>query len=272
MLGIYGRAKKMTHKIGNPVEYSLVLGEHHYPINEFIGSDFSLQFTGNIHCVACNRQISKAYQQGFCFPCTQRLAQCDLCILKPHLCHFDAGTCREPQWGDKHCNTAHIVYLANTSGLKIGVTRASQIPTRWIDQGAHQALPIFKVKRRLQAGLIEELIATKINDRTNWRNMLKGLAPTLDLAAERDLIFSEFAGKIQAIAQRFNFGDIEFLTNEEVVDLKYPVHTYPQKINSLNLAKTPLITNKLLGIKGQYLIFEHGVLNIRNYTGYELAI
>ncbi|NBP93900.1 MAG: DUF2797 domain-containing protein [Gammaproteobacteria bacterium] len=141
---------------------------------------------GTISCIACGRNTNKSFNQGHCYPCFKRLASCDQCILKPELCHFHEGTCREPEWGKAQCFGPHVVYLANSSGLKVGITRASQIPTRWIDQGASQALPIFEVADRRTAGLIEAQMRSFVSDRTDWRKMLKGAPPPLCLKTERN--------------------------------------------------------------------------------------
>lgn len=278
MTNCKGQLRKMSVLETNPIEYYFYLVgddlERIEPIlvNKYLGKELTLRYTGNIECVGCKRNIKKTYQQGYCFPCTQKLAACDMCILKPQLCHFTAGTCREPEWGVQNCNIAHIVYLANSSGLKVGLTRETQIPTRWIDQGAVQALPILRVKTRQQAGLIEVEIARLISDRTDWRKMLRGAGEPINLKAKRDYVFGELAAKIQQIAGNFKFGDIEFLTSEDVREFNYPVLEYPEKISTLDFDKTPVISGTLQGIKGQYLIFEHGVINMRKYTGYELVI
>jgi hypothetical protein len=182
------------------------------------------------------------------------------------------GTCREPEWGQKSCFIPHIVYLANSSGLKVGVTRETQLPTRWIDQGAIQALPILRVQSRHQAGVLEVAIAKLVADKTDWRKMLRGSNDKIDMLAKRDEIFAEVAITIQEIAGKFKFGDIEILTAEPVQEFNYPVLQYPEKITSIDLDKTPQINCKLQGVKGQYLLFDSGVINLRKYTGYEIGI
>lgn len=280
-MNFIGNLRKMAVSLANPVAYKLVLHDPttasseeinamEIPLNEYLGKEIQLRYTGKINCIVCGRSIKKSYQQGYCFPCTQKLAQCDFCILQPVHCHYHLGTCREPSWGEQHCMQPHIVYLANTSGIKVGITRESQVPIRWIDQGAIQALPIMQVKSRYQSGLVEEAFSKLIGDKTNWRQMLQKDIPLVDLAAERDRLLPEVAGAIQKIATRFNFGDIEILTNAQPQAIEYPVLKYPAKITSLNFLKQPLITSTLHGIKGQYLIFAAGVINIRSYSGYEI--
>ena len=256
---VVGLVKKLKIVDGTPLEYFFQLGEELLPLNPLIGSEVRLRFTGNIWCVACARKIVKSYQQGYCFPCTQKLAQCDLCIVKPERCHFAQGTCRQPAWGELHCNITHIVYLANTSGIKVGITKASNMPSRWFDQGAVQALPIFSIPSRHQSGLIEVEIAKNIADKTNWRNMLKAV-PALDLLAARAQIFAQ---------QHFTGATPLDLPSKEII---YPGSVYPTKITSLNFTKTNPLGGILQALKGQYMLFDTGVINIRSLTGCEIEI
>ena len=164
--------------------------------------------------------------------------------------------------------TSHYVYLANTSGLKVGITR--QRPTRWIDQGATQALAIFKVNTRLQSGLVEIALAQFIADKTNWRAMLKGIPEPIDLLSKAEELKPKIAASLADIRLKFGEDSVESL-NESVVNIKYPVLEYLPKISSLNLDKSPIISGVLLGIKGQYLIFDTGVINMRKYTSYHIS-
>lgn len=254
------------------VQYSFRLGEAQVAVNPLIGKTLRLEYLGAIHCSHCGKRTKTSYSQGYCYPCMSKLAQCDLCIMAPERCHYDAGTCREPSWGEQFCMTDHVVYLANSSGVKVGITRATQLPTRWLDQGASQALPIMRVATRQQSGLVEDVLRSQVPDRTNWRALLKGDADVLDLVAIREQIFEACAEGIHALQQRFGVQAIQPLNDAEVVQMRYPVEAYPSKIVSFNLDKTPIVEGTLLGIKGQYLIFDTGVINIRKYTAYQLAV
>jgi hypothetical protein len=267
-----GQLEKMTTELADPVRYHLVLGEQKILLNDYIGKAIRLQHTGKITCVHCQRQIKKTYNQGYCYPCFIALAQCDSCIMKPENCHYHEGTCREPDWGDAFCFQPHIVYLANSSGIKVGITRQTQVPTRWMDQGAVQALPIFKVASRYISGLLEIAIAKHVSDKTNWQQMLKSQATPIDLLAQRDNLVALCAPEIDAISQRFGETAIELLDTANMVTINYPIEQYPAKIKSLCLIKTPEIAGVLQGIKGQYLLLDTGVINIRKYTGYEVAL
>lgn len=176
----------MQARLASPVQYSLPVGEQLVDLNSLLGKKIQLQYLGSILCNHCGRSTKKSFNQGYCYPCFQKLAQCDSCIMSPEKCHFAAGTCREPDWAQKHCFVDHVVYLSNTSGPKVGITRASQIPVRWIDQGAIQALPLMSVRSRLQSGLLEVLFKQHVADKTSWQAMLKGGVAAQDLPALRD--------------------------------------------------------------------------------------
>ncbi len=256
---------------GEPAHYTLRAGEQRLALNECLGRPLTLAWSGAIACTHCGRATKKSFAQGYCYPCFKRLAQCDTCIVKPETCHFFAGTCREPEWAERHCFQPHIVYLANASGLKVGITRGTQVPTRWLDQGAVQALPIMAVETRQQSGFVEMLFKEEVSDRTNWRAMLKGDTAVLDLPAERDRLLVRLEGGLANLRERFGADAIRAL-NEAPVTLEYPVLEHPTKVVSHNLDKTPEVSGILLGLKGQYLILDSGVINLRKYTGYEVKV
>ncbi|MFL2855160.1 MAG: DUF2797 domain-containing protein [Pseudohongiellaceae bacterium] len=267
-----GILRKMKSRLEQPVSYKIPLGDNEVPLNPLIAKKIKLEYSGNIFCVSCGRKSNKSFNQGYCYPCFQKLAQCDSCIIHPEKCHFDQGTCREPVWGEKYCMQDHIVYLANSSGLKIGITRATQIPTRWIDQGATQALAIIRVRTRLQSGILEIMFKEHVADKTNWREMLKGDAEPLDMLAKSKLLLAKCESEIKELEERFGFFAISVLNGIEPLEINYPVEIYPEKIASFNFDKDPKIEAKLLGIKGQYLIFESGVINLRRFSGYEIKL
>jgi len=267
-----GALRKMTAQLDaqGKVSYQLPIGEQLLPLNELIGKELSLSYHQHISCSYCGKKTNKSFSQGYCFPCMRKLAQCDMCIMKPETCHFEQGTCREPKWGETNCFIPHYVYLANTSGLKVGITRHTQIPTRWIDQGATQALPIFKVNTRLQSGLVEIALAEFIADKTNWRTMLKGNAEPIDLANKAKSLVPMIDEKLDDIRLKYGEDAVELLT-EDVVDLSFPVQQFPTKITSFNFDKNPEVSGVLMGIKGQYLLFDNGVINIRKFSSYHVS-
>jgi len=269
---ISGNLAKMAAELTDPVSYQLPVGVVMVPVNPHIGSCLTLRFDGRINCVACGRLIKKSFQQGYCFPCVRKLAACDICIVQPEKCHYAAGTCREPSWGEKHCLRDHYVYLANTSGVKVGITRLSQVPTRWIDQGAVQALPLYRVKERLVSGLLEVRLKKELSDRTDWRRLLRGDPSRVDLPALAVMLHEGLAAEIAGLQARFGADAVVFMNDAVPMDIVYPVSRYPEKIRAYNLDKTPEISDVLLGIKGQYLIFADGVLNVRKYGGYYVEL
>lgn len=263
-----GTLSKMETSSDEKVSYELVLGsgsqEVRFDITSLVGKELKLSYSGKIFCSNCGKQTKKSYAEGVCYPCTMKLASCDLCILKPETCHYDKGTCREPKWGEENCFKPHIIYLANSSGLKVGITRKTNVPYRWMDQGASEALPIMEVENRFISGQIEVLFKKHIADKTDWRKMLKGEPESIDLVEWKERLI----GELQEDLQYFEFD----LLDSPVVKFKYPVLQYPEKVSSFNLDKTPEIQGRLIGIKGQYLMFDTGVLNVRTHSGYEITL
>lgn len=254
----------METTFGPTVSYHLTLGELHFDLTTMLGKHVRLTYSGKIICSNCGKKTKKSYAEGVCYPCTMKLASCDLCILKPETCHYDRGTCREPEWGLENCFKPHTVYLANSSGLKVGITRNTNVPYRWMDQGASEALPILEVSNRFVSGKVEMLFKKHIADKTDWRKMLKGEPESLNLKEWRDKLLLILSEELKAFEVK--------VLDQEVVKFRYPVQKYPEKIVSFNLDKTPEISGQLIGIKGQYLIFDTGVLNIRSHAGYEITL
>lgn len=274
MLGIMeGNIDKMrTELIDGKAHYYFVQSDKETYLNPHIGKSIRLSFANEINCSSCGKLTKKSYGGGYCYPCTLKLAECDMCILKPEQCHFHLGTCREPKWGEEHCMIDHFVYLANSSGLKVGITRYTQIPTRFIDQGAVEALPIIRVKTRYHSGLVEKLLSSELKDKTDWRKMLKGEKVDLSLEEMRDEVFENFASDLDALENKYSGLSLEFLERESIINIDYPVLKYPEKVASMSFDKTSVIEGRLEGIKGQYLIFDKGVINIRNHTGYKVKL
>jgi Protein of unknown function (DUF2797) len=267
-----GPVRKMKTRLAEQVQYTALLGGDQVELNQYLGRKLRLEFSGSINCIHCGRKTAKSFNQGYCYPCFKRLAQCDSCIVSPEKCHYAAGTCREPEWGEQHCMIDHIVYLANTSGLKVGITRGSQVPTRWMDQGATQALPIFRVDTRMHSGMVEMVFKRHMADKTNWQAMLRGDAQPCDLEQARLQLLATCADEIAALQQQFGLQAISVLEAQQQTLIRYPVLEYPAKVTSFNLDKSPCAGGTLLGIKGQYLIFDAGVINMRKYGGYELSL
>lgn len=259
------------------VEYTFILDKSKVELPFELGETIQIEWTGRVQCISCGATTPKSYAQGHCFKCFKTKADCDLCIMKPETCHHHLGTCRDESFAQRVCFQPHIIYLANSSALKVGITRISQIPTRWLDQGAIQALPIMTVGSRRLSGKLEVMFGEQVADKTNWRALLKGESELIDLISIRDQLLNTFSDKIQIIRDEFSQNldlneSIRILENERAKRFIYPVNEYPIKIKSHNLDKTPLVQGVLMGIKGQYLLLDTGVINMRKYTGYEIIL
>ena len=265
-----GTLSKMATQLAEPVQYSLCLGEERIHLNPHLGSRIKLRHTGTILCQSCGRRTKRSFSQGFCYPCFKKLAACDLCVISPDRCHYHQGTCREPAWGEDFCMQPHLVYLANSSGIKVGITRPDQVPNRWIDQGAIQALQVMRVSTRHQSGLVEVIFKQEVSDRTQWQAMLKSAGSRLDLFSIRDELFAKLDPQLEDLQKQYGIQAIQKDLDAGAVDIEYPLQQYPTKVVSLSFDKHSTIEGVLLGIKGQYLVFDTGVINLRKFTSYEV--
>ncbi|MCX6258517.1 MAG: DUF2797 domain-containing protein [Bacteroidia bacterium] len=249
---------KVNHE--SVVQYILALGDQEIHMNDLLGKKVVIRYLHQINCIACGRLTSKSFAQGYCYPCFISSPETEECVLRPELCRAHLGIARDMEWSEKHCLQEHIVYLALSSDVKVGVTRKSQVPIRWIDQGAWKAIRLAATENRYQAGLIEVALKQHMTDKTNWQHMLKNV-----LAAGTDLL-TEKEKAIRHIPPELN----RFISNDdEITEIHYPVLEYPQKVKSFSLDDTSEFSGLLTGIKGQYLIFSNGqVINIRKHGGY----
>jgi len=257
-----GVLTKMQTEIGNPIQYYLVFENSFLNVNQLIGKETEIVFQG-FQCLNCGLK-KKIFRQGYCYDCFMSSASVGDWIMRPELstAHLDIED-RDLAYEKKVQLQPHIVYLALSSEVKVGVTRNTQVPTRWIDQGAVQAVPIVEVPNRYLAGITEVALKNHFADKTAWQKMLKNDVPQVDLLAER-LKAEQW---LPTEAKPF------FMPKVELLDLHYPVLEYPKKVKSLNLDKTPFFTGKVSGIKGQYLLFEDGtVFNVRSNEGYVVRI
>lgn len=269
-----GNIRKLRTQLQDQVQYSLPLGDTEIAINPLIGQRLAFEFAGQINCVHCKRLTKKSFNQGYCYPCFTKLAECDSCIMSPEKCHYHLGTCRDNAWAETHCMIDHIVYLANSTGPKVGITRASQIPTRWMDQGAIQAIPMIRTKSRYLSGLVEVVFKQFVADKTKWQAMLKNHVEPLDLQQEKERLLLLAMDAIKALQAEHGADAIVILDTEveDTESIEYPVLQYPEKVTAFNLDKTAYIEGVLQGIKGQYLIFDTGVINIRKFSGYLVSL
>jgi hypothetical protein len=247
-----------------PVKYSLNTEQGEIFLNDFLGLDLELKYTGEIFCIKCGKKISKSFGQGYCYPCFITAPETEECVLRPELCKAHLGIARDMEFAKEHCLHDHFVYLASSAEIKVGVTRSSQIPTRWIDQGASSAVKIARTPNRYYAGLIEAELKKFLPDKTNWRAML----------TNKIEINPDFKKVFQLVQSVVPDNLKEYLLTELVLnEIEYPVIRYPEKVNSVDLEKQNTLMGRLIGIKGQYLIFgSNNVINLRKFSGYRINI
>ena len=258
-----GNLRKMRTQLEDVVRYTLMLDDTPIDMNAKIGQTIKLSFDGQINCIACDRLTKKSFGQGFCFPCFRDAPEASECIIRPELCRAHEGEARDMAWAEKYCLTEQIVYLARSSAIKVGLTRVSQMPTRWIDQGATDAIVFARVPNRYTAGLVEVAMKAHLTDRTNWQRMLKNEVIDADLVAKKASLTDALDPDLRQYID----------TDDTVCSIDYPVDRYPEKVKSVGFDKQAEIEGCLAGIKGQYLIFDDNrVLNIRKHNGYRITV
>ena len=258
-----GVLTKMQTEFSNPIQYYLVFENSFLNLNQILDKTLEITFEG-YQCLECHKK-KKIFRQGFCYDCFMSSASAGDWIMKPELstAHLDIED-RDLDYEKRAQLQPHIVYLALSSEVKVGVTRKTQVPTRWIDQGAVEAIPIVEVPNRYLAGITEVALKNHYADKTNWQKMLKNEYNPVDLVAERLKLEYLIPKEVQ---------EYFYSTQAHLYELQFPVLSYPSKVTSLNLDKTPNFTGKLKGVKGQYLLFEDGtVFNIRTFEGYVVTI
>jgi hypothetical protein len=259
-----GNIRKMEALPEKVVQYFLVLGNEKIFMNALIGKPIDMEYLGQIHCVRCGRETKKSFAQGYCYPCFTSAPETEECVLRPELCRAHEGVARDMEYAKENCLSEQVVYLSFTSGMKVGVTRSSQVPARWIDQGAIRALELARTPNRYTAGLIEVALKKYIADKTNWRKMLSDSDPgKADLVKEKSRLSSLLPPELAS-----------YITREDhLTELVYPVVKYPEKILSLNFDTDPSVSGILTGIKGQYLLFDQNrVINLRKFGGYRIRL
>ncbi len=257
-----GVLTKMQTQFGSPIEYYLVFKEDFVQLNTLIGKEIQIEMTG-YECLQCH-EPKEIFRQGFCKNCFFDSAQAGDWIMKPELSKAHLGIeDRDLAYEQKVQLQPHIVYLANSSHLKVGVTRKSQVPTRWIDQGAHEAIEILEVPNRYLAGIAEVALKEHVSDKTNWRKMLTNETKDEDLAQMRNQLKAYIPGEALPY----------YLDQSQETQLAFPVLQYPDKVNSVGLKKTPSFKGTLVGIKGQYLLFkDQRVFNVRSHEGFVVRL
>ena len=262
----------MKTQLADHVIYHLPIEKELISLNELIGKNISLRYENEIYCTSCDKKINKSFQ-GFCYTCFVSVPEAADCNLRPELCLAHEGKGRNTEWEKAHHMQEHFVYLALSNSVKVGVTRSTQVPTRWIDQGASSVIRLAKVPYRYLAGVIEVEMKKYFTDKTNWQKML-----TLSLASlhrEGEIGTSEFIVAEKRRARNFFSAELLKYYSEDdlITTLNYPVLKYPEKVKSIDFEKQNVFVGKLIGIKGQYLMFEdNSVVNVRKYEGYVVCV
>ncbi|WP_026474349.1 DUF2797 domain-containing protein [Alkaliflexus imshenetskii] len=263
---VTGNLLKMLGELSanNRVHYYLELEGITVAVNDLVGQEVSLLFMDTINCISCGKVTKKSFAQGFCFSCMQTAPEADDCVLRPALCKAHLGVSRNMEWARGHCLQSHYVYLANTGDVKVGVTRESQVPVRWIDQGATSAVKLCKTPNRHMAGLIEQYLSRHFTDKTSWKKMVtNNVDETLNLIDFRERAISLLTPEMRAFV----------CEDAAVTSLLYPVDRYPTSPVSLSFDAQKEISGRLSGVKGQYILFDDDrVLNIRRHTGYLITL
>lgn len=250
---------KMKVVNSNPVEYYFLINDSWVSMNQFIGKKMSFVWSGNVFC-SCGKKMKKFYRQNFCYECFWSAPEASPSIFKPELCQAHLGIEeRDLEWEKKFQLQPHVVYLSISSGVKVGVTRKNSIETRWIDQGAIEGIVLAETPNRYLAGKMEVYLKQYFADKTSWMKMLKGEVNKVDLIKKKQEIMNLISDDFKSyIVKKDNLQKIEF-----------PIEIHPKKVKSISLDKQNIIEEKLVGIKGQYLIFESDyVFNVRRHTGF----
>ncbi len=259
-MDITGNLQKMHTELHENVIYNLNLGGVSISMNDLIGRRVKIEYLQQINCIRCGQITKTSFAQGYCYPCFISAPETEDCVLRPELCTAHNGIARDMAYAKGHCLIDHFVYLAESGGLKVGVTRHTQVPVRWIDQGAKRAIRVARTPNRYLAGSIEVALKNHFRDKTNWRHMLTNKNND-DIS-----LVEEKARALEVLHPDFHKYACE---DDEVISIDYPVSLYPLKVKSINFDKITEISEQLAGIRGQYLIFTGGsVLNIRKHGGY----
>lgn len=257
-----GVLTKMRSELTETVEYYLIFESDFIHMNQLLDKKISINFL-KFQCLYCRLQ-KKVFAQGYCYNCFTSLPQAGVWIRSPELSKAHLGEeDRDLEFEKESQLQPHVVYLANSSDIKVGVTRKTQIPTRWIDQGAHEAIEIVEAPNRYLAGITEVALKGHVSDKTNWRKMLTNEIKDLDLEKEREKLREFIPEEVRDY----------YLGNSKETEIKFPVLQFPKKVKTLNLIKNPFYEGVLKGIKGQYLIFEDGTaFNVRSHEGYVVEL
>lgn len=260
-----GHIEKMESHVGDGlVQYTLPLDEARIDMNPLVGQQVRLTFMNEIQCVSCGKIINKTYGQGYCYPCFTTVPETDECVLSPEKCRAHLGEARDMTWAASHCLIPHVVYLAMSGNIKVGVTRHTQMPTRWIDQGASAAIVLAQTPNRHIAGIIEVFLKQHYADKTKWQQMLCNLEGSESLTEEKQRAASLLPGELR-----------RYVTDDNLItQLHYPgTAALATSLEQVTFDKQNEVKGELTSIRGQYLVIDHvRALNIRRHRGYKIQV
>ncbi|HET8855256.1 MAG TPA: DUF2797 domain-containing protein [Salinimicrobium sp.] len=257
-----GVLTKMQTEFTTTVQYYLIFQQDFLNLNQVLDKRISINFL-RFECLHCKME-KKVFRNGVCYNCFSKAPEMGEWVIRPELstAHLNMENI-DLEYEKEVQLSPHILYLANSGNVKVGVTRKSQIPVRWIDQGAHNAIEVLETPNRYLAGIAEVALKDHVSDKTNWREMLTDKYKSLNLSEIKQQLRQHIPEEARAY----------FIENSKEFNLKFPVLKYPPKVRGLNLSKNPFYEGTLKGIKGQYLIFEDGmVFNVRKHEGFRVAL
>ena len=253
-----GVLTKMQTEEGKPIQYYLVFENSFLNVNQLLNKEISIR-TNGCQCLNCGK-LKKVFRMGFCYDCFFSSPAVGDWIIRPELSKAHLGIADRDLAYESECQLQpHVVYLAQSCEIKVGVTRKTQVPTRWIDQGAEKAIVLVEVPNRYLAGITEVKLKDHYADKINWRRMLVNDICNDDLQEHRHNLKKNLPDEVR---------DYFDPSPAKIYEFEYPVAQYPAKVSSLTFDKTSFFQSRLIGIKGQYLMFENGlVFNVRAAEG-----
>lgn len=262
-MDITGNLIKMKAVHDTPVHFTIPLGDSSYDVNAWLGKKIHIRYHNQINCISCGAKTPRSYMQGYCYTCFMSLPQTEPGVLHPEKDQSHEGISRDMEWARQHNLIDHFVYLSYTSNLKVGVTRRTNVPTRWMDQGAVSVIRFARTPYRQLAGKIEVFLKKHVSDKSVWKKMLLNAKPDLDLREEKHRLKAFLSEELKQY----------YTIDDRVLSFSYPIRQMPENLKQLKLDKEPEFEGRLGAIKGQYLIFEDGtVCNVRAHNGYLVSM
>lgn len=257
----------------DPVRHVLCVGDARIGLADRLGAGVRIRWQRRIVCVACGRDTPTSHGGGHCQACFVQRAACDSCVRSPDRCHFHHGTCREPEWGRANCMVEHVVYLAHSSDVKVGITRRDQVRVRWSDQGAVAALPVALAQTRRAAGHLEAAAKRLLPDRTDWRRMVAADPPAADLVARAAELRLRLQGELAAVMAAAHGDQLRWTSDLPMWRARYPrMPATAVPVHAIDLAESVAFEGRLLAIKGQYLLLDCGAFNVRRHAGFVVTV